>query len=323
VPQQAAARLHQQEQLKELTDQTIIRVEVDEEGSTDMGVAMIGPATMKRTATKSFVGEEKDLGDDVYEYTDGNAACDQYMKTTEKIERFVTVKYGREVGRSIADEVLFVIKAPDPPADPKNEIEMAAYKMRMGAVVKREYELVSNMEAVYALIKGQCSQPILEKVKAQAGYAKVHSNRDPIGLLALVKGVMYNYNSKKYRAWSLIEMLESVPQQTNKMTDSEYLEKFRTHMDVVKSAGGDICGHPGMIEDELKRARASDPPSDAQIKSADAAAQERYEATLFLYKSNRSKYGPLLEELSNAYNKERDEYPATVTAAYDMMLHDH
>ena len=52
----------------------------------------------------------------------------------------------------------------------------------MGAVVKREYELVLNMEAVYALIKGQCSQPILKKIEAQTGYAKVHSDRDPIGL---------------------------------------------------------------------------------------------------------------------------------------------
>ena len=75
----------------------------------------------QRTATKSFVGEEKDLGDDVYEYTDGNAACDQYTKTTEKIERFVTVKYGREVGRSIADEVLFVIEAPAPRQIPRTK----------------------------------------------------------------------------------------------------------------------------------------------------------------------------------------------------------
>jgi hypothetical protein len=39
-------------------------------------------------------------------------------------------------------------------------------------------------------------------------------------------------------------------------------------------------------------------------------------------KSNQDKYGRLVEELANDFNKGRNSYPATLTAAYEMMLHD-
>jgi hypothetical protein len=38
--------------------------------------------------------------------------------------------------------------------------------------------------------------------------------------------------------------------QSRYMTDSEYLEKFRTQLDVLASAGGDICMHDGMARNE-------------------------------------------------------------------------
>jgi hypothetical protein len=51
-------------------------------------------------------------------------------------------------------------------------------------------------------------------------------------------------------------------------------------------------------------------------------ARQRFEATLFLAKSYLVKYGRLVQELANNYNKGRDSYPETLTAAYELMLHD-
>jgi hypothetical protein len=39
--------------------------------------------------------------------------------------------------------------------------------------------------------------------------------------------------------------------QSRHMSDSEHPEKFRTQLDVMKSACGDICNRNGMMEDEL------------------------------------------------------------------------
>ena len=55
-------------------------------------------------------------------------------------------------------------------------------------------------------IKGQCSKEILEKVEAHDDYAAIHGARDPILLLTLIMAVMFQYNSRKYRAMAIIEL---------------------------------------------------------------------------------------------------------------------
>ena len=132
---------------------------------------------------------------------------------------------------------------------------MIIWKMQVNIVLQRQALLDTNLESVYALIKGQCMKPILEKVEAQQEYAAAHQDRDPIRLLSLIKAVMFNYNSRMYRAMSVIGVIKpDIVSQTRYMSDSDYLEKFRNQLDVLKSAGGDICNHPGMIDDELIRA---------------------------------------------------------------------
>jgi hypothetical protein len=150
------------------------------------------------------------------------------------------------VERSLADGAAITFTMPPaptavPPAAAPAEGEMMVWKMRVQLSLQRASLLASNLESVYALIKGQSSKPILEKVEVQQGYAAFHQARDPIGLLELIKGVMFNYNSKKYRAMSLIAIFNpDLVSQTRYTTDSEYLEKFRTQLDILKLAGGHL-----------------------------------------------------------------------------------
>jgi hypothetical protein len=285
---------------------------------------------------KKFTGKEEGLGDEyVYQYTDGSEATDQYTTTTEEIIRYASTKYkhGADVERSLADGMMLAITIPTAPATTGDgttgtptgapETEMVVWKMRVQLTLQRMTLLEANLQSAYALIKGQCSKPILEKVEAQENYGGIHSQRDPMGLLGLIKGVMFNYNSRKDRAVTLIDIIKpSIVSQTRYMSASEYLEKFRTQLDVLKSAGGDICNHHGMITDELAKANAATPPTVAENEAARADARNRFEATLFLMRSNQVKYGRLVQELANDYNKGRDSYPKTLTEAYEMMLHD-
>jgi hypothetical protein len=136
---------------------------------------------------------------------------------------------------------------------------------------------------------------------------------------------MFNYNSRKYRPAALIEIMESIfVSQTEYMSDSEYLENFRTRMDVLKSAGGDLCVHPGMVQDELDKTDVGPAAqaSDTELANATLAARGRMEGALFLAKSCQQKYRPLVQDLANDFNKGHDLYPATLTAAYELMLHD-
>jgi hypothetical protein len=199
------------------------------------------------------------------------------------------------------------------------------WNLQMRMALTAEALLNSNLASAYTLIKGQCSKPILEKVEAQHGYGAVHDARDSIKLLALIKAVMFNYNSRKYRPAALVEIMESIfVPQTEYMSDSEYLEKFRTRMDVLKSAGGDLCVHPGMVQDELDRTNVGPAAqaSDFELAIATLATRGRMEGALFLAKSYQQKYRPLVQDLANDFKKGHDSYPDTLTAAYELMLHD-
>ena len=65
------------------------------------------------------------------------------------------------------------------------------------------------------LIQGQCSETVLEKVRAQTDFAAaaVHRARDPIGLLRLVRSVMFQYDSRKHRAVAIIELTNTMVSQ--------------------------------------------------------------------------------------------------------------
>jgi len=280
---------------------------------------------------QKFIGKETELGDEfVYQHTAGRDASDQYTRTTEEIIRYSSskYKYGGDVERSLADGTLLVVPAPSAPigvGTPPvvSETDMVTWKLKMQMALQRSATLETNMESVYGLIRGQCSKPILEKVEAQQTYSQVHSARDPIRLLGLIQNVMFNYNSKQYRAMSIINIIKSdIVTQTRYMTASEYLEKFRTQLDVLKAAGGDLCDHPGMVTDELTSAGVTSSPTGTETADATSKARGRFEGALFMMKSNQAQYGRLLQELANDYNKGHDSYPTTLTAAYELMLHD-
>jgi hypothetical protein len=196
---------------------------------------------------KKFAGKEEGLGDEfVYQHTDGRDATDQFTNSTDEIIWHCSTKYknGADVERPLADGAKLVIELPAaptpagiPPIVP--EAQMVIWKMKLQLSLQRGSMLDSNLESAYALIKGQCSKPILEKVEGQQAYNNVHQDRDPIGLLGLIKSVMFNYNSRKYRPVTLIDIIKpDLVSQSRSMSISEYLEKFRTQLDVLKSAGG-------------------------------------------------------------------------------------
>ena len=97
---------------------------------------------------------------------------------------------------------------------------------------------------------------------------------------------------------------------------SVYMTQFRTQLEVLKSAGGEMCLHPGMVQDETDAQPLILPPD------AEMLARGRFEAALFLACSYQPKYGPLCQELANDYNKGINNFPVNLTNAYEMMMHD-
>ena len=79
--------------------------------------------------------------------------------------------------------------------------------------------------------------------------------------------------------------------------------------------------HPFLVNKKLKD--AVDPPigtNDQHIETAKIEANEDYMAVSFLSGLNRHKYGPLMNELHNAFSMVWDKYPKTLTNDYDLEI---
>ena len=59
---------------------------------------------------------------------------------------------------------------------------------------------------------------------------------------------------------------------------------------------------------------------EEETAAAKIAIEEAYMATAFLSGLNNARYGALLNELHNAFYMGRNEYPKTLTSAYDLAI---
>ena len=105
--------------------------------------------------------------------------------------------------------------------------------------------------------------------------------------------------------------------QSERMSNSDYLEKLRDLVEVYEH----LSGEPGiskaridslLIDPELAD---NDDRQDAKTK-----AREEYLAVLLLTKSDPKRYGSLVTNVENVYTRGQNGYPTTVSGAYDMLI---
>ena len=105
------------------------------------------------------------------------------------------------------------------------------------------------------------------------------------------------------------------------MANAQLLEKFNTLALIVEQYGGGLGNDPGLIESKLVDAGIDPSAADGrQSKEALEAAEKRFLVMALLMATDKTRYGKLLEDLENDYTKGHDNYPVTVTGAYNLIV---
>ena len=97
------------------------------------------------------------------------------------------------------------------------------------------------------------------------------------------------------------------------MSNSEYLRKFKSLVDVFIHLGGEPGITEGRVNDHIAE-------TGTGMQDARAAVQEEYLAVRFLFRSDKRRYGSLLAELENDFTRGINAYPSTISGAYDMLV---
>jgi len=98
--------------------------------------------------------------------------------------------------------------------------------------------------------------------------------------------------------------------QHDSMTEPMFYATFRSQVRLIEHLGGVIGAHPGLVS-QMEGLTES-------IK--EKAARDRYLSIKFLRRANTKRFGGLLKELSSQKARGLDQYPANLTAAYDLLL---
>ena len=135
-----------------------------------------------------FTGVCEDLKEYVYDTGVGRNNAEIFSKTTKAIAEYVAREYSGagEFRNGLPEMTLPTLTAPPPPADTATMVQIKIWELDFKEYRKRMDERERYMEKTYALILGQCSKTIRDRIEAHEHWDAVNTSSNALGLLRLI-----------------------------------------------------------------------------------------------------------------------------------------
>ena len=198
----------------------------------------------------------------------------------------------------------------------KSEVKRWMKQEKVKQHIKRLNVLDSNKEKLYALIWGQISTGLQEVIKGEDEFVNMDSVFDCIWLLERVKLISSSVDTKANKYCSLVQAMTSfctINQGANESNDS-YRKRIDSTSLTLSLAGGE---HMLWSPDLIKMDNPKTGPTDKEID----ADTDTFKAMVMILRADNGRYANLQKTLFEGVYKGRDEFPTTVTAAYDLLQH--
>jgi len=207
---------------------------------------------------------------------------------------------------------------------------------------KRRLEAWRNQAA--SLVWQQCSEAVKGKVEGQPEHAVATGGerKDLIALCGLIRGVMFQFQSNKDPALSILEGKFRIMRcrQEPGVPCAEHYKMFKRHVDAAEHNGGSFGHERGLIKNELKpttidglldpdnlapagadeaAARLAIKEAVGKIKAAAEKSRERMLTMSFLHGSDRERHGGFLLDLLNSHTQGVNKYPRKLNTAHQQL----
>jgi hypothetical protein len=221
----------------------------------------------------------------------------------------------------------------------ENEIEEAAYQATVDLPIKltdeestqysnawrtyreRSTRLEKQRGQAFSMIRGQCMQVLLDKMKHDPDWHLTSESYDPLMLFKLIEKTVLTQTEDQYPYANVYEQecgLYSFSQ--NVLSNEQWYERFNTKVD-VGAAIGVTRQHQVLLEHVAKE--ASPPITYENMSPADQQAtrdeaEERYLSYVFLRQSGKQ-HNKLKVDLQNDFTTGDDHYPKTRQATLHLL----
>jgi hypothetical protein len=256
----------------------------------------------------------------VYDVVSGK---DTFAKTTREIAEYVGREFddAGEFRTGMVEMRLAALAEPTPPED-NTPMNFELWKMARRTFEKQTEARRRNSSRVFALVIGQCSQALRNRMEANERWGRINDASDVMALLQLVQHCMIQRQTRQKPTHTLLDAETQVYafKQRN-LANNEYYKKFKDLVTNAERLGSDIGAHSDRIEVILEEIAADpDLPTDAEREQARDRAKDQFLAVTFLVNSDRARYGSLVRDIENEYTQGSDTYPTTLSAAYDYIV---
>ena len=273
-----------------------------------------------------FAGVCEELKEYVYDTGVGRNNTEIFSKTMKAITECVAREYlgAGEFRNGLPEMTLPTLVAPSPPADTATVVQLKVWEMDFKEYRKWLEERERNMEKTYALILGQCSKTIQDRIEAHEQWEAVNTSSNALSLLRLIRQSLYQRATRRQETHALIETEITLMcfRQSERMNNSDYLEKLCDLVEVYEHLGSEPGTSKARIDSLLIDPELAD---DDDRQDAKTKAREEYLAVLLLTKSDPKRYGSLVTDVENVYtqflsNTDVNSVKAVVVDVADMVV---
>ena len=296
-------------------------------------VAGGGHKSTNNLATKGdgrskFTGNTTEMKGHVFQPRHVSKNANQYHDTVEVLRQYVAKEY--ETGRELMTLFLptpIQLAVAEPPNDPTptglttegapklTARDEKTFELSIKRYLEREDQLKDDMHSLFYVILGQCDKAIIAKLESVGEYTTQAAQGNCLWLLQHVRATMNQFDSGQYPYVALFQARRRFYNLSQgRKTVTEYYHAFKTEYDTIGLLHGwplpnlelDAGVQPGAMGE-----------SDAEVQ---AAVHQREVATYFILGADKHRFGKLQRDLQDNFARGTNQFPTTLTAAYNLLL---
>jgi hypothetical protein len=253
----------------------------------------------------------------------------QYNRTLEELEVYVGTHIrhnGKNIRRMIRTMTDTTFATPDDiDEEHATSTEFAIWKADIKLFMEKREWYVENKCTMYSVIWSQCSEAMQAKIKSVPGYQTMNEDANSLSLLQEIKGIAYKFESQKniYVAINLAKKSFFSTRQAQHETNAAFLTRYKDSIAVIEHYDGHIGDDTALIEEEEKKMTAAMLPTPLtadQRTSCITLAKSKSNVIYFICCADPIRYATLTTDLENQFTRGNDQYPDTITDAYNLLV---
>lgn len=207
---------------------------------------------------------------------------------------------------------------------PLTEQEKGEWRPNQKACGEREAKHLLNQQKAFAIIIGQCTQRLQDKLHDDAQWETINRNQKPLELYTLIERTVMQQTGDEYPPSNLVNNLIAVLtlKQQNNQSNTQWYEKLNTRVDVAESVGVQFTNFPSLWEhcynSRAWREYYTLTPDEQETIRNDS--KERLLGYLLIVNSsNTATHESVKINLLEAFIAKRDEYPINRSKAIALL----